>query len=73
MWLKFVRRNDINRKTPLYDIVNSTGDNLGVIGFYPGWRKFVVEYRAGCKFDASCSQEIVDFLKSETEKWKASL
>lgn len=73
-YLQFVARpQDPNRKTPVYDVMNNPRLNLGVVGFFPRWRKFVWEAQPKVVLDDGCMQEILNFLKAETAKWKAGL
>lgn len=72
-YLNFVERpQDPNRKTAVFDVMSSQRTNLGVIGFFPRWRKFVCEFQPKCVFDPACMREIADFTEAQTEKWKAS-
>jgi hypothetical protein len=71
-YIQFVPRpQDPNRKTTVYDVISSTRTNLGIVAFFPRWRKFVCEFQPKCVFDSSCLQEITDFVKARTADWKA--
>lgn len=74
-YIKFVLREQgcLKRKTEQFDVVNTRGDNLGVIGFYPKWRKFVFEAQPNTVFDADCYREIADFLDKRTTAWRESV
>ncbi len=75
-YLKFVECQNDGRKTKVWMVRNSTNQDLAAITFRPQWRRYVLvvkpEYNNPTYFDASCLEEIVAFLKSETEKWRAS-
>jgi len=63
------------RKTRVWEIRNQADDTLGRVTFRPQWRAYVFEVPTGGTiglewFDASCLQEIVDFVKLETYKWR---
>lgn len=62
-----------NRKTKLFRVVNLESQTLGMIGFSSAWRKYVFNpERESPTFDAGCLQDIVDFLKDQTQKWRDS-
>ena len=74
-YIRFTARSrHVGRKTDVFDVVNvQTDANLGVVAFYPRWRKFVCEAQPGIIFDSSCYREIADFMDAQTRAWKASL
>lgn len=72
-YLHFVLRSTPARKTPIYDVLNYRGDNLGLVAFYPAWRKFVWEAQPKTILDVVCMQEIIKFIQLETEKRKSQL
>jgi hypothetical protein len=62
------------RKTKLYRVVNLEGQILGGISFSGAWRKYVFNPDSESPtFDAGCLQDIVDFLKDQTQQWRDSL
>lgn len=62
------------RKTPIYEIKNKTTlDSLGVIYFYPAWRKYVFESNPQIIYDASCLTDIINFLQEIQTEWKEGL
>jgi hypothetical protein len=71
-YIRFVEREprQDGRKTAQFDVINSRGDNLAVIGFFPKWRKFVCEAQPHTVFDADCYREIADFLEAQTVRWR---
>jgi hypothetical protein len=74
-FLRFVKRERlVNRKTDVFDAVSDRdGSNLGIIGFFPAWRKFVFEAQPFVVFDAVCLREIAEFCATQTMFWQKGL
>ena len=73
--LQFIARPmNKGRKTEIFDVLSlQNGTNLGVIGFYAHWRKFIFQPQADTIFDAHCLDEISEFTRKQTQRWKESL
>ncbi len=62
------------RKTKMFRVTNLEGQILGGISFSGAWRKYVFQGGDSTSmFDAGCLQDIVDFLKEQTQSWRDSL
>lgn len=61
------------RKTKMFRVLNNEGVILGGISFTGAWRKYIFHADADRQFDAGCLQDIVNFLKEQTEQWRNSL
>jgi len=62
------------KKMPMYEIKNKTTlDSLGVIYFYPAWRKYVFESNAEVIYDAGCLTDIINFMQEIQTEWRNSL
>jgi hypothetical protein len=72
-YLEF-RENDpiAGRKTKTFSIYNKSGEFLGSVSFSGAWRKYIFN-GTNSIFDAGCLQDIVDFLKDQTQQWRDSL
>ena len=42
---------------------NKTDGILGLVEYYPPWRKYVFSTDGDCVFDISCLADIIDFMK----------
>lgn len=72
---KYVRTD---RKTPVYEIKNKkTLDSLGVIYFYPPWRRYVFESNLNIInpiiYDVACLTDISNFMQEIQTEWRNSL
>jgi len=64
MELKFKVKNK-----PAYGVYSlKTQDILGMIEYYPPWRRFVFSADEGAVFDSVCMDNIADFLKNHAGK-----
>jgi len=62
------------KKTKSYGVKNKQSlATLGVIHFWPAWRKYVFESVSDVIFDSKCLAEIVEKLDSLTAEWRANL
>ena len=62
------------RKTPIYEVKNKNSlESLGVIYFYPAWRKYVFESNPKIIYDINCLTDIIIFIQEVQSEWKASL
>ncbi len=66
-YIEFVRVGDIWR-------INNkrAGDLLGVIVWYPPWRRYTVQPAPDVEFDALCLRDIAAFLDQQTAARKAT-
>lgn len=63
-----------SKKTSMYEVRNkATSDILGVIYFYPAWRKYVFESNADIIYDAGCLTDIINFMQGIQTEWRESL
>lgn len=72
-YLTFEKQIIEGRKTPIYVVVNKSGDSLGIIYFYPAWRKYVFSSYPEMIYDSSCLTDIINFIAKATAEWRASL
>lgn len=73
-YLVFDKSELPGRKTSAYYVKSRKSmDILGVIVFYPAWRKYVFEPCGDTIFDCNCLSDIAAFLQNETILWRASL
>jgi len=42
---------------------NQSKGIVGVVSYYPSWKRYVFEGREFCVFDISCLADIIDFMK----------
>lgn len=76
-YLNFVEQPLSNRKTKKWLVFSASAPtnphHLAVISFYPQWRKYVAAFSGEAVFDASCLDEISNFLSNESASWRTSL
>lgn len=57
------------RKTLIWVVESATGGGqLGMIGWYPHWRKYTFNPGHGTTFDPACLREIADFVEEKTRE-----
>ena len=62
---------DTKKVTSDWQVCNaSTGYQLGVVGWYTGWRRYVYHPSCPQMLDAGCMREIANFAEAETNKRK---
>ena len=61
------------RKTPIYRIENKSGDYLGILSFFPAWRKYVYSPAKLTKWDSNCLQDVVEKMNELTNEWKEGI
>ncbi len=72
-YLNFIKQ-DVPTKTALYKVENKSGEYLGIIRFWPAWRKYIFIPKSGdLIFDSSCLSDIITELNNLTAEWRASL
>ena len=71
-YLIFEKETVKGRKTPIYNVKNKSDEILGVIYFYPAWRKYVFQPVPidHIIFDTSCLDQIVMKLLEVNWEWK---
>jgi len=53
----------------VYEIINNKSKaSLGLIQYYPSWKKYTVAFVETANFDISCLSDIIDFIKNEIPK-----
>ena len=72
-YLRFIKIWPEAKKLPVYRIANRKDEYLGILSFYPQWRKYVFAPSLLCKFDATCLSEIIDALNIINEKRREGL
>jgi hypothetical protein len=60
-------------KTGRWDVRSTAGGSLGVVRFYPQWRKFVFEPAERTLYDHGCLREIADFCERQSQAWRQSI
>lgn len=68
-YLMFKGWNLQNRKTPIIYVYNKNNEQLGIIKFYPQWRRFVFEAEH-CIFDSLCLNDLIEVLNEQQKCWK---
>ncbi len=41
---------------------NQKKEPMGLVNYYPQWKRYVMDFREGCVFDTSCLADIIDFI-----------
>ena len=73
-YLVFDKYISPGRKTPIYEIKNkNTLESLGIIYFYPAWRKYVFESNPEIIYDVNCLNDIIEFIQEVQAEWRAGL
>lgn len=73
-YLAFDKHMRPGKKMPMYEVRNkATSDVLGVIYFYPAWRKYVFESNAEVIYDAGCLTDITNLMQEIQTEWRDSL
>jgi hypothetical protein len=71
-FLKFIHVPKIGQKTDRWEIQSHSGEPLGVVRFYPGWRCYVAEANPGTIWSWECDLERSNFTKEQTMLWRQS-
>jgi hypothetical protein len=58
-------------KTNRWLVAGGRGDNLGVVSWFPAWRKYAFFPAADTVFEEVCLTEIAEFCKLRTQEHKA--
>lgn len=53
---------------PVYRICNKTNVQIGIISWYKPWKKYVFSSMPECVFDATCLQDVLDFMGNKIKK-----
>lgn len=62
-----------DRKTQRWHVVaKQRGDDLGVIEWDTGWRRYVFAPYEGSVYEQDCLRDIASFIEDETRKHKAA-
>lgn len=73
-YLTFDKKIIPGRKTPVYEVRNKqTSIDLGMIYFYPAWRKYVFAPAGNIIFDIVCLTDIIRFIDEIQVEWRAGL
>lgn len=58
-------------KTKKFEVYNNLkGVQIGVISFYPMWRKYIYKPLPDTFYDAGCLKEIAKFLEDQQQIWR---
>jgi len=60
------------QKTDRWNILSHHKDILGTVRFYPQWRCYVAEPRAGTVWSGECDKERGAFTTARTIEWRKS-
>lgn len=56
-------------KTTVWNVIANEGNiELGRIGYYPSWRKYVFIPKANTIFEQDCLRDIADFTEEQTKQ-----
>jgi len=72
-YLVFKKENIEGRKTPIVKIYNKSDEYLGIIYFYPAWRKYVFQSANDIIFDKGCLTDILNEINILQDEWRQSL
>jgi hypothetical protein len=75
-WIKAVEsigEDAKKRKTKTWRIINSNDTPLGIVRFYPPWRRFVFEPHAGTIYEEVCLRDIAEFCVEKTKAWRLEI
>ena len=75
-YLNFVECASDGRKTKVWMVRNTQGEDLGAVHFRSPWRKYVfgtLPSEASADFDHVCLLEIATFCREQTQAWRESL
>lgn len=64
-FIRFSKCADTRHDKPCYRIVNiRSGDPLGLIEWYPPWRKWIAAFEEHVVWSYDCLKDVIDFMKS---------
>ena len=67
----FLQAPDPAKKTKVWAVENAYGDgNLGLVKWFPRWRKYSFFPQNDCIFEEVCMREISEFLVARTQEHK---
>lgn len=49
-------------KTKIFEVVNKSNFELGIIKWQSGWRRYVLNINDSVLFDSACLKEVIQFL-----------
>lgn len=56
--------------TKVFKVLSINGDELGLIKFFPRWRKYVFMPNENTLFDMGCLGDIIDYINVIQQEWK---
>jgi hypothetical protein len=63
-FISFNERPNPGKLTKIWDVVNASNQsNLGIIAYYPAWRKYVFQPQGETIFDAVCLTDVLSFIQ----------
>lgn len=68
-FLKFTEIKDTG-KTKVFSVTNLSGDNLALVKWHAGWRKYTFQPVEYTIFDSSCLKEITEYIDKLMEDRK---
>jgi hypothetical protein len=73
-WVAFVTQPHGARKTGVWTVETiDGGECLGVVKFYPQWRRYAFFPALQTVYESDCLRNIADFCETQTRKWGQSL
>ena len=73
-YLTFTKHSpDPTKKTSVWDVLGGGGTKLGEIRWYAPWRRYCYSPAGPQWMDATCLQEVTNFLTTEMARYKARL
>jgi hypothetical protein len=69
-WVAFVTQPHGARKTCVWTVETIDGGaHLGVVKFYPQWRRYAFFPAIQTVYESDCLRNIADFCEMQTRKW----
>lgn len=64
---------DKKRKTNIWHIESKYGGFLGMVKWFPRWRKYAFFPETNCVFEEICMKDISDFIIERTKEYKVKI
>jgi hypothetical protein len=72
-WITISDESDLAAKTKRFRVCALDCTSLGIIRFYPRWRKYAFYPNNDTLYESDCRIDIAEFCKAETAKWREGL
>lgn len=72
-WIKAIESQSeeaLKRKTKTWRILTLDDVSLGLVLFFPKWRKFVYQPHGSTLYEETCLRDIASFCEEQTKAWK---